>query len=234
MRLPSIVHDFINLIYPELCCACGDVLQAEEELLCLHCEAELPRTNFHTYKDNPMERIFWGRVPIEKASAFVYFHKASSIQEIMHLIKYKGLKEAAYRLGQLYGRELADSGAFMGADMLVPVPLHPRKERKRGFNQSEWIAKGICDSTGIPVNTTALVRERASETQTKKSRYSRWENVSEIFKVKDPPAFENKHAVIVDDVITTGSTIDSCARQILELNCGARVSLLTLAFAGGV
>jgi ComF family protein len=230
----SLLRDFVNLVYPNLCCACGDVLNEDEKLICLHCEAELPRTGFHHMKDNPMERIFWGRIPIERAAAFVYFYKSSRIQELMHQIKYKGAKEIAYRLGQWYGRELADKSSFESTYVLVPVPLHPKKERQRGFNQSEWFAKGISENTGVRVNTTALTRETWSETQTKKSRYSRWENVKEIFKVKDPSAFENKHVVIVDDVITTGATIESCARQILELNCGARVSVLTLAFAGGV
>jgi ComF family protein len=234
MAIPSLLRDFVNLVYPDLCCACGDVLQEQENLICLHCETELPRTNFHLHRDNPMERIFWGRIPIEKAAAFVYFYKSSHVQEVMHRIKYKGAKEAAHRLGLWYGRDINDATAFIDAAMLIPVPLHRKKEKQRGFNQSEWFAKGLSESTGIPVNTTALAREQWSETQTKKSRYLRWENVKEIFKVKDASAFEGKHVIIVDDVITTGATIEACARQILELNCGARVSVLTLAFAGGV
>jgi ComF family protein len=152
----------------------------------------------------------------------------------MHRIKYKGVKEAAQLMGEWYGKELAANNTFPDPAVLVPVPLHPKKQRIRGFNQSEWFANGLSKHTGIPVNTTGLLRESWSETQTKKSRYLRWENVKEIFVARDKSAFENKHVILVDDVITTGATLEACARQILDLNCGVRVSILTLAFAGGV
>jgi ComF family protein len=232
--ITSLARDFVNLIYPELCCACGAVLNEDENLICLHCEAELPRTNFHTFRENPMERVFWGRVPIQKAASYVYFQKSSHVQDVMHRIKYKGIKEAAHKLGSWYGRELSETGFLKDVDMLIPVPLHRKKQRQRGFNQSEWLANGISDTTGIPVNTTALAREQWSETQTRKGRYLRWQNVEGIFVVKDATALENKHVVIIDDVITTGATLESCVRKILDLNCNARVSVLTLAYAGGI
>ena len=167
---------------------------------------------------------------IEKAAAFSFYNKGSRIRNLIHNFKYKGIKEIGYELGRVYGLSLKSSGFTADIDLIIPVPLHPTKKRIRGFNQSDTISTGIADVTGLPVDTTSLVRTAVSATQTKRSRYERWTNVEGIFRVTDPEIIRGKHILLVDDVITTGSTIESCANELLKVE-GVRVSVVALAFA---
>lgn len=167
---------------------------------------------------------------IESAATFSYYNKGSRIRNLIHNMKYKGIKEIGFELGRIFGLSLKTSGFTDGIDMIIPVPLHPAKKRSRGFNQSEVISEGLAAATGLQVNKTAVERAIASSTQTKRSRYERWVNVEGIFIVKDPDSLKGKHVLLIDDVITTGSTMESCVNELLKTD-GVRVSVASLAFA---
>ena len=222
--------DFISLLFPRLCYACGDHLLRNENLICTECYIIIPRTNFHLQVENPVAQLFWGRCFIEKAAAFSYYNKGSRIRNLIHSLKYRGIKEIGYELGRIYGLSLKSSGFTNEIDMIIPVPLHPTKKRIRGFNQSDFISSGIADTTGLPSEINLLVRTTVSSTQTKRSRYDRWTNVEGIFSVTNPELIAGKHLLLVDDVITTGSTIESCANELLKVE-GVKVSVVALAFA---
>ena len=222
--------DFISLLFPRLCYACGNHLLRNERLICTECYVVIPRSNYHLDNNNPVAQLFWGRCLIEKAAAFSFYNKGSRIRNLIHNLKYKGIKEIGYELGRIYGRSLRSSGFTADIDLIIPVPLHPSKKRIRGFNQSDSISMGISDVTGLPVDTVSLARKTVSATQTRRSRYERWTNVEGIFSVTDPEIIKGKHILLVDDVITTGSTIESCANELLKIE-GLKVSVVALAFA---
>lgn len=201
-----------------------------ERLICTECYVVIPRTNYHTIQDNPVAQLFWGRCMIEKAAAFSYYNKNSRIRKLIHNMKYKGNKEIGYELGRIYGLSLKSSGFMDDIDIVMPVPLHPSKKRVRGYNQSEVISMGIADAAGLSVDIKSLVRKVVSATQTKRSRYERWTNVDGIFQVAESQVVSGKHILLVDDVITTGSTLESCAIELLKEE-GVRVSVVALAFA---
>jgi ComF family protein len=222
--------DFISLIFPRLCYGCGNHLMRNENIICTDCYVTIPRTNYHTMDENPVSRLFWGRCLIERAAAFSYYNKGSRIRNLIHNMKYKGIKEVGYELGRIYGNSFRGSEFIRDIDVIIPVPLHPSKKRMRGFNQSEFISSGIADATGLIVENFALARVTGSATQTKRSRYDRWTNVEGIFQVTDPSRIKGKHVLLIDDVITTGSTIESCAGELLKVE-GVRVSVAALAYA---
>jgi len=182
------------------------------------------------HRENPVEQLFWGRCKIEAAAAFSYYNKGSRIRNLIHNLKYRGIMEIGSELGRIYGLVLKSSGYTETIDLIIPVPLHYKKQRSRGFNQSEIIADGISDATGIQVNNNAVVRSVSSSTQTKRSRYERWVNVEGIFKIADPELIRGKHILLIDDVITTGSTMESCINEILKTE-GVKVSIAALAYA---
>ena len=222
--------DFISLLFPRLCYACGNHLMRNERLICTECYVVIPRTNYHNLEDNPVAQLFWGRCRIEKAAAFSYYNKGSRIRTLIHNLKYRGIREIGYELGRIYGLSLKAAGYTKDIDLIMPVPLHPEKMRLRGFNQSETISDGIADVVSLPVDIKSLERTIVSATQTRKSRYERWTNVEGIFKVADPVTIMGKHVLLVDDVITTGSTIESCTNELLKIE-GVKVSVVALAFA---
>ncbi len=220
--------DFISLLFPRLCYACGNHLLRNENLICTQCYISIPRTNYHLTADNPVEQLFWGRCQISKAAAFSFYNKGSRIQKLIYKLKYNGIKEIGYELGRIYGMVLKNSGFTDDLDIIVPVPLHHSKYRKRGFNQSEYISKGVAEVTGLHVDIRTLVRVRSSDTQTKRSRYERWMNVEGIFAITDSQKIKGKHILLIDDVITTGSTLDACASELLKID-NVRVSVAALA-----
>jgi ComF family protein len=230
----SYIYDFwddlLSLLFPRLCYACGNHLLRNEYLICTECYVVIPRTDFHNIDDNPVAQLFWGRCMIQKAAAFSYYNKGSRIRKLIHNLKYKGISEIGYELGRIYGLSLKRSGFTDDMDLIIPVPLHPSKKRIRGFNQSESIAMGISDVTSLPVEINSFVRRLASVTQTKRSRYDRWTNVEGIFKVVSQEAFAGKHILLVDDVITTGSTVESCTNELLKIE-NVKVSVVALAYA---
>jgi len=228
--LRDLLDDFLCLLFPRICYGCGNHLIRDEYLICTECYVVIPRTNFHTIKDNPVEQVFYGRCRIESAAAFSYFNKGSRIRKLIHSLKYGGVKEVGRELGKIYGRSLKSSGFLDGIDFIVPVPLHKSKKRARGFNQSETIAAGISEVTDLPLIVNAVARRIATSTQTKRSRIGRWDNVEGIFILKNPDLLTGKHILLVDDVITTGATMESCVNEILKAE-GAKVSIVALAYA---
>ncbi|MFH0842013.1 MAG: ComF family protein [Bacteroidota bacterium] len=222
--------DFISLLFPRLCYACGNHLTRNENLICTECYILIPRTGYHLQPENPVEKLFWGRCRIEKAAAFSFYNRGSRIRNLIHNLKYKGIRDVGYELGRIYGQSLNGSDFIRDIDLIIPVPLHPSKKRKRGFNQSDLICRGMSEATGIPVDTESLARVTVSATQTKKSRYDRWTNVEGIFNVTGHEALRGKHVLLIDDVITTGSTIESCTNELLKAE-GVKVSVAALAVA---
>jgi ComF family protein len=228
--LSVFAKDFFNLFYPPLCATCSNVLLNQESHVCTACLYNMPRTNFHLDTHNPMAQVFWGRVKVENAAAMYYFEKGSKCRKILHQIKYRGKRELARYIGSIYGTELLRSGRYTDIEVILPVPLHHSKFKKRGFNQSAWFAKGLSEILARPLLDGVLIRSLGAETQTGKSRIERWENVKDNFRVTHPEMIENKHALLVDDVVTTGATLEACACALLS-NPGVRVSILTLAYA---
>jgi ComF family protein len=224
------LKDFISLIYPHLCGSCGKTLYRHENCICSFCKVSFPKTNYHKDSDNPIAKMFWGRIEVHSAAAYCYFRKGDKIQHIMHELKYKGNAQVGVEMGKLYGLDLTQAELYQGADYLVPVPLHANRQRKRGYNQAEVIADGMSETMGIPVDIRTLIRGTANETQTKKTHYERWKNVDSIFQITDFEKFKNKHVIVVDDVITTGSTMEACIQSLLVVD-GIKVSVVTLACA---
>jgi len=226
--LGALWHDMANLFYPRLCCGCDTPLLKGENHLCLHCQTGLPLTDFETIRDNPMEHIFTGRVTISWATALLYFSKDSRVQHIVHHIKYKGHQELALYMGGMMGRSISDAG--LTTDLIMPVPLHKNREKTRGYNQSSLLAEGLANVMGVPLDKTCLTRVKMTTTQTRKTRVERWENVGEAFHIKAPGNIMGKHILLVDDVITTGSTLEACAIKLLDAGAAA-VAISTLGFA---
>ena len=228
--LIDLIDDFLSLLFPRICYGCGSQLMRNERLICTECYILIPRTDFHLNPDNPVAKLFWGRCKIERAAAFSYYTRDSRIRKLIHQLKYRGIKEVGPELGRIYGYTLKASVFLEGIDLIVPVPLHPSKKRKRGFNQCDLIAEGLSEATGIPLSTNLVVRVSRTKTQTQKSRYERWVNVKDIFKITDKDCLNDKHVLLIDDVITTGSTIESCANAILQ-GGNMKVSVAVLAYS---
>lgn len=226
--MTSPILDFLELLYPGLCITCGGRLITGERHMCLSCRCDLPKTHFHLDPENKVSQLFWGRVRIEHATSWLYFRKGSRYQKLVHYLKYKGLGELGIELGRMMGRDLSGS-PFREAGVIVPVPLHPRRLRRRGYNQSSKIAEGISFEWGRPVDGTNLARELFTSTQTRKNKFERWQNVEGIFRVSRPDEFLGKHLLLVDDVITTGATLEAAAQTLLDSGA-ARVSIVTLAY----
>ncbi len=228
--LKTILSDTIHLFYPHVCTGCGSDLLAKDNLLCLHCINNLPHTHFANHAGNPVEKIFPGRLAVTAAHSEFYFEKEALVQHLIHQLKYKSNKEIGFYLGEMMGNSLLNSHRFKNIDAIIPLPLYPDKERKRGYNQAAVIAEGMSSIMNIPVLTGNVIRRRFTETQTKKHRIERWENVAGSFVVKNPEALKGKNLLLVDDVITTGATLDACGTVILETE-NTKLSIATLAYA---
>lgn len=228
----TLLTDFIALVYPELCIGCRNALKQSESMLCLRCEIDLPKTHYANHPNNSLEKLFWYKTQIEQAAAGYFFSKKSRIQHMIHEFKYRGNQDAAIFLGEKLGTILLESNRFTQLDCIIPVPLHPKKMQLRGYNQAELIADGISNILEIPVVTQVLIRQTHNDTQTNKALFTRWTNVKTIFTIENHQIIENMHVLLVDDVITSGSTIEACANQILKISL-TKVSIASLAIATG-
>lgn len=227
---PGILSPLLHFMYPHNCIGCGSDIIQKENFLCLDCINDLPHTGFALHANNPVEKIFWGRIPVVGCMSEFYFSKDSIIQNCIHEFKYRGNRKVGLFLGNLIGKSLLNSVRFSNIDALVPLPLFLRKESKRGYNQSTLLCEGINQILNVPLITKNIVRIVATETQTKKGRIQRWENVEKSFSVLDPGSLEGKHILLVDDVITTGATLEACGAEILKAN-NTTLSIATLAIA---
>ena len=231
MNLPSrYLSPLIHFFYPHNCLGCGSDIIEKENFLCLECINNLPHTGFAMHANNPVEKLFWGRIPIAAGMSEFYFSKDSIIQNLIHEFKYRGNRKAGLYLGKLIGKSLLHSNRFSGIDALVPLPLFVQKEFKRGYNQSSILCAGISEVMNIPVVLKNITRVIPTETQTKKNRVQRWENVEKSFSVLEPAGLKDKHVLLVDDVITTGATLEACGAEILKAE-NTTLSIATLAIA---
>lgn len=231
LAIPKYLKAFADIVYPRICAGCGYVLLSGEHTICSSCLADIPFTGFEIIPDNPVGKLFWGRVDIERAMAMFYFEKSTHCQQMLHELKYNHKKHVGYVLGNLLGQKLKNT-AYANADLIIPVPLHPARERKRGYNQSEIIAVATASVLGKKLVTKNVLRNKYTKTQTKKHRYERWENIQGIFQYRKPGLFANKHLLLIDDVVTTGATIESLAAELLKIP-GVKISLATLAVSKG-
>jgi len=226
--MKAMITDFFSLIYPSLCFACDRTLYKHEQSVCTLCRYHLPKTNYHLDNVNPLSKLFWGRVDIKSASAFYHFDKGSKVQNLIHHLKYKGQKEIGNALGFIYGKELLKSENYEKIDLVVPVPLHPKKLKKRGYNQSDYFAMGLAKALKTKWLSDGLLRTSDSKSQTLRSRFDRWQNLSSVFGMRNPQNFDGMNVLIADDVITTGSTLEACA-ELLLLIPGVKVSVAAIA-----
>jgi ComF family protein len=210
--------------------ACKDGLVKGEDILCTRCILELPRTDFHKDPGNPIFQQFFGRIRIRYAFAFLHYRKGGKVQRLLHELKYFNKPQIGNRIGMAYGAELAESGLESGFDCIVPMPLHPSRQRRRGYNQSEGFAQGLARTLRAQCVTGAVLRSRPTETQTRKSRLKRWENVESVFVAANPDQIRHKRVLLVDDVITTGSTVEACGHALLSAGC-SELSIAGIAYA---
>lgn len=228
--LTDIKEALLHLVFPHVCAGCGSDVLPTEQALCLRCLDALPQTRFQEHAGNPVEKIFWGRLPLVAATAQYYFTKESGMQRLMHQFKYRGNKELGIFLGRQMGKSLIETSRFSTIDALVPLPLFNAKERKRGFNQATVLCEGIADVLQKPLFKNNVIRTAHTESQTKKNRMERWQNMEGRFDVMKAHNLSGKHLLLVDDVVTTGATLEACGRALLEV-AGVRLSIATLYIA---
>ncbi len=222
-------NDFLHLVFPHNCAGCGTDIVADQQLLCLRCLSELPVTNFFDQPGNPVETSFYGRLPIRNAAAGYFFTKNSLIQHIIFQLKYRGNKDIGVYLGALIGKLINNSNRFGQVDVLIPLPLNPKREKKRGYNQATQICNGIATVFDRPVIENIVKRKVYTETQTHMGRINRWQNMDGVFEVSNPDVLQSKHILLVDDVVTTGATLEACGSELLKIP-GTTLSLATIAY----
>lgn len=226
----TLINDFMSLIYPRHCEACANGLFKHETYICNHCKLNLPKSNYHINEHNELSQTFAGRVPLSNELCFYLFEKSGKVQKLLHAIKYQDQKELAQFIGNLYAQELAKTKIKDEVDVIIPIPLHKKKLKQRGYNQSEWFAMGLATGLEKPLDIHSFERAHETSTQTKKKKYQRWENVEGIFKVNEQSTFVNKHVLLVDDVITTGATIEAAWLALKDID-GIKISVASIAFA---
>ncbi|MBK9338404.1 MAG: ComF family protein [Lewinellaceae bacterium] len=226
----DLCYGFLHLLYPNLCIGCDADIQSQHNCFCISCQRKLHLTNMHHQRENEFTERFWGRVPLEAGAAMYYFNRKSPIQKALHQLKYHNQADIGVRLGQQFGLMLKQSPLFQVVEGILPVPLHPKKEQLRGYNQSAMLATGLSDALQIPVMSGILVRRQFSESQTRKKRMDRFDNVNDVFEVQHPERIQSRHLLIVDDVLTTGATLEACGQVLLQVPA-VRLSMATIAIA---
>lgn len=228
--MKQIINDMLNFLLPRQCVICGNRLTTNEKSICTSCYIHLPFTNYHTVEHSPLEKMFWEQFPIERATSFFHYD-GNGVRHIIHLLKYGNRPEVGYNLARTYAKEIKECGFFEDIDCIIPIPLHWKRQRKRHYNQSLYIAKGISKATGIPIYDNVVKRVVNNPSQTKMNNSERRDNVDGIFLLKDEQKIEGKHILLVDDVTTTGATIASCAKELSKAP-NTKISVLTLALGG--
>lgn len=227
--LHELKDSLLHLFFPHCCAGCGADIPDTTSMLCLRCIHAIPETHFEKYPGNPVEKIFWGRLPLEAAAAPYYFTRESLMQRLMHQFKYRGHADLGFQLGRMMGRLLSASNRF-AADALIPLPLYPDKEKKRGFNQATLLCRGMAEVMQLPVLENCVSRPRATETQTRKGRIERWKNIEGKFVLNRPELIHGKTVMLVDDVVTTGATLEACGSALLSAgNLVLKIAALSVA-----
>jgi len=221
-------ENLINLFFPRACSGCNSFLFANENVICTVCRHEIPLTNHHKIQNNEAVVKFYGRIPIEFAAALFYFHKKGIVQEMIHKLKYQGHQDIGTVIGYWYAEDLKTVKELRSVDFIIPVPLHKKRFKERGYNQVETFGKSLSESMKIFYNDSVLIRNIYSKTQTKKNLLGRSEVVGSIFSVLQNESLHNKHFMLIDDVITTGSTLEACGRELLKIP-GAKLSIVCMA-----
>jgi ComF family protein len=230
--LKNIFSDFLTLLFPEYCYACEKSLARGEAIVCTNCRLKLPYTNVHLQEPahNELSVRFFGKVPVQHTLAYLYFNRAGRVQRLLHALKYRGVQEIGETLGTWYGHNLREAGYSETFDIIVTVPLHARRQRQRGYNQNDTFARGLAEALDLPWSGKALKRTQYTSSQTHKTRPERWANVEHVFQVNKPEIIQAKRVLLIDDVITTGATLEACAVSLLKAGC-QKVSVCTIAAA---
>lgn len=228
--LSEVSDDFISLVYPRFCEGCLGPLVKGEDILCTDCLSDLPRTNMHRDSNNILALKLKGRLPVIGAAAFLRFRKRGKVQRMLHSLKYRNRPEVGFKLGAAYGSDIAEDGFAEPFDLILSIPLHRSRLKRRGYNQSDEWARGLSASTAIPFVPNVIQRVRNTRTQTTRTKLGRWENVRGVFAVADAAAVKGKNILLVDDVVTTGATLESCGQALLEAGCsGVGIACIAMA-----
>ncbi len=223
-------NHLLNLFFPKSCAGCHSFLLSDEKVICTQCRHEIPLTNHHKIEENEVIQKFYGRIPLEYGSALFYFHKKGIVQEMIHKLKYKGHEEISETIGNWYAAELKDLEQIKNIDYIIPVPLHKKRLRERGYNQIEGFGKALSENLKIPYEDQVLRRKLYTKTQTKKNLLGRADVIDNVFDVSFSEEHNGKHFLLIDDVITTGSTLESCSRALLKIP-SAKISVVCMAMA---
>ena len=215
-QIERMAHSFRHLFFPHTCAGCGSDNLSDKQVICLRCSYHLPLTHFEQHASNPVEKIFWGRLPVQAAFSQYYFTKDSVLQNLLHELKYQGHQDIGRFLGREIGHSILNCNRMHPIDAIIPLPLHPRREKERGYNQAALIGEGIGEITGLPIWNNKIIRTASTETQTHKSRTERWQNMEGRFMLTDPESLRDKTILLIDDVITTGATLESCGAELLK------------------
>ncbi len=228
--LSNYLQGITQLIFPLQCYGCGSDLVSADEMICFECNTKLPETSFSDKAENPVEKIFYGRLPIVAATSLYFFNKDSLLQHLLHQLKYKGNQDVGIHFGKTLGRRLKSSNRFEGIDYITPIPLSKKRQQKRGYNQALAICTGIAESMQIPILDNLTLRQKDNETQTLKTRQERWENMQNVFHIENPSLIENKNILLIDDVVTTGATLEACGEVLLNAT-GVKLYIASVALA---
>lgn len=225
MRIQNLLH----LFFPSLCACCNRVLLKNEKVLCTFCRNDLPIIETQNHQKNTISSIFYGRIPIKNVVSFLYYRKEGITKKLIQELKYNGNQSIGTFLGNWFGKELKEKNVFSTVDYIIPVPLHPKKEKSRGYNQLTTFGKSLSNILQIPYKSDILSRVSSSKTQTLQQRFERFSNVDTKFFLKDTATLENKHVLLIDDVITTGATLEACCNELLKTK-NITISIATIAY----
>ena len=223
------LKNLLKLIFPQLCFGCNNLLLLNEEIICAACRHDMPLTNHHENQNNDTTKKFYGIINLEFGASMLYFHKKGIVQKLIHNLKYKGKEEIGHLLGEWYGNDIKNIELIKTVDYIIPVPLHQKRLKERGYNQVDSFCKSLSEVTKIPYNKELLIRTKYNKTQTKKSKNERQENVQNIFDVNFNESHFGKHFLLIDDVITSGATLELCAKALLKIP-NTQISIITIAY----